>query len=143
MSRLTIVLSSVAVAALVVVVAGCGNSEGDSAAPAAMPASAGEHDGHDHGDQQGHEGDDQHADHEQHAPPAELAEYAKVLAELPMEDRMAVYKQKLCPVSGEPLGAMGKPYKVTVKGRDVFLCCKGCEATITADPDTYLAKLAE
>ena len=136
MSRLTIVLSIVAVAALVVVVAGCGNSEGDSAEPAAPPASAGEHDGHDHADHPGHEGDD-------HAPPAELAEYAKVLAELPMEDRMAVYKQKLCPVSGGALGAMGKPYKLNVKGRDVFLCCKGCEGEITADPDKYLAKLSE
>ena len=143
MSRLTILLSSVAVAALVVVVAGCGNSDGDSAQPAAVPASAGEHEGHDHGDHEEHEADDQHADHEQHDPPEELAEYAKILAELPMEDRMAVYKQKLCPVTGGPLGAMGKPYKVNVKGRDVFLCCKGCEGKITADPDKYLAKLSK
>jgi hypothetical protein len=136
-------LSSVAVAAFVVVVAGCGGSGGDSAQPAAVPANAGAHAEHDQGGQPGQEGADQQAGGDQHAPPSELAKYADVLAELPMEERMAVYKQKVCPVSGEPLGAMGKPYKVTVKDRDVFLCCPGCEAKITADPDTYLAKLAK
>lgn len=129
MSRLTIVLSSVAVAALVIVVAGCGNSESVSAEPAAMPASAGEHAEHEGGDQ--------------HAPPAELAEYAEVLAELPMEDRMAVYKQKICPVTRQPLGAMGKPLKVTVKDRELFVCCPSCVRKITADPDKYLPKLAK
>jgi YHS domain-containing protein len=44
-------------------------------------------------------------------------------------------------VSGEPLGSMGKPYKVTVKGRTFFLCCEGCEAELQAHPDKYLKKL--
>jgi hypothetical protein len=63
------------------------------------------------------------------------------LAELPEADRAAAEKQRICPVSGRRLGAMGKPVKVTVKGQEVFLCCPGCEETIKADPDTYLAKL--
>ena len=50
-------------------------------------------------------------------------------------------KQRTCPVTGERLGSMGKPYKVHVKGRDVLLCCQGCEARFMRDPDTYLAKL--
>ena len=50
-------------------------------------------------------------------------------------------KQQTCPVSGKPLGSMGVPYKVEVKGRTVFLCCPGCEEEIKANPDKYLAKL--
>ncbi len=72
-----------------------------------------------------------------------MAEHTEALAELSSEDRTAVSKQKTCPVSGGPLGGMGKPYKVTVKGRDVFLCCQGCEGAITDDPDKYLAKLPD
>jgi hypothetical protein len=63
------------------------------------------------------------------------------LAELPEPDRALAVKQKICPVSGEPLGSMGKPVKLTVKDRTVFLCCSGCEAAIKKDPDKYLAKL--
>ena len=38
------------------------------------------------------------------------------LAQLALEDRAAAEKQKICPVSGQPLGGMGKPYKTSVKG---------------------------
>lgn len=63
------------------------------------------------------------------------------LAELSPADRALAEKQKVCPVSGEPLGSMGKPVKVSAKGRTVFLCCDGCEESIKKDPDKYLAKL--
>jgi len=63
------------------------------------------------------------------------------LAALPEADRALAEKQKVCPVSGEPLGSMGKPVKVEVKGRTVFLCCEGCEPALKKDPDKYLAKL--
>jgi YHS domain-containing protein/predicted small lipoprotein YifL len=63
------------------------------------------------------------------------------LAQLSAEDRAAAEKQRVCPVSGDVLGAMDKPYKVTVKGQTVFLCCQGCEAQLLKDPDKYLAKL--
>jgi Cu(I)/Ag(I) efflux system membrane fusion protein len=69
------------------------------------------------------------------------AELPDGLKELSPEDLAAVQKQKVCPVSGEELGAMGKPYKVTVKGQTVFLCCSGCEDDLKKDPDKYLAKL--
>jgi YHS domain-containing protein len=63
------------------------------------------------------------------------------LLELSAEDRATAQKQRICPVSGEVLGSMGKPVKVTVKGQTVFLCCSGCEEDIKKDPDKYLAKL--
>jgi YHS domain-containing protein len=66
---------------------------------------------------------------------------AKGLAELSPEDRALAAKQKVCPVSGEMLGAMDKPVKVTIKGQTVFLCCPACESAIKKDPDKYLAKL--
>ena len=64
------------------------------------------------------------------------------LAGLSAEDRALAEKQRICPVSGEPLGSMGKPYKITVKGQTVFLCCDGCEAEIKKDPDKYLQKIS-
>jgi len=63
------------------------------------------------------------------------------MAELSEADRAAALAQKVCPVSGETLGEMGAPIKVTVKGRDVFLCCPSCQEKLEADPDKYLAKL--
>ncbi len=41
------------------------------------------------------------------------------------------------------LGAMGKPVKVVVKGRAVFLCCTGCKKKFFANPDKYVKKLDE
>lgn len=52
-----------------------------------------------------------------------------------------IAKQKICPVTGEPLGSMGAPVKVSVSGRAVFVCCKGCEKPLLRKPDEYLAKL--
>jgi YHS domain-containing protein len=63
------------------------------------------------------------------------------LAELSEADRALALKQKVCPVSGELLGSMGKPFKVTVKGQTFFLCCDGCQDDLKKDPDKYLAKL--
>jgi len=63
------------------------------------------------------------------------------LAKLSDADRAAAEKQKVCPVSGEPLGAMAVPVKITVKDQEVWLCCPNCEEKIKGDPDTYLAKL--
>ena len=63
------------------------------------------------------------------------------LAELPEADRALAEKQKVCPVSGKPLGSMGTPVKITVKGKTLFLCCPRCEPKMTKDPDKYLAKL--
>lgn len=73
------------------------------------------------------------------APPD--AKLTDALAKLSPEDRALAEKQKVCPVSGEPLGAMGTPKKIEVKGQAVFICCEGCEEKLKANPDEYLAKL--
>lgn len=63
------------------------------------------------------------------------------LAGLSEADRAAVLTQKVCPVSGEPLGSMGTPIKVSANGREVFLCCEGCKEKFEANPEEFLAKL--
>lgn len=47
-----------------------------------------------------------------------------------------------CPVTGEPLGSMGTPIPVTVKGQTIYVCCRGCVAKVQADPNGYLRKVS-
>jgi len=49
----------------------------------------------------------------------------------------ADYPLKTCAVSGESLGEMGKPIKVTHEGTDVYLCCKSCNKDFEKDPAKY------
>ncbi|NBV87477.1 MAG: YHS domain-containing protein [Verrucomicrobia bacterium] len=51
------------------------------------------------------------------------------------------YPLKVCVVSGEKLGGMGKPYVFTYEGREVQFCCKACLKDFNKDPKKYLAKL--
>jgi len=74
-------------------------------------------------------------DHGHHRPPR------ITVAKATADDEAAIRAQGFCPVTGEPLGSMGPPVKVVVEGREVFLCCGGCEDTIKEDPAKYLAKL--
>ena len=46
-----------------------------------------------------------------------------------------------CPVSGEKLGEMGKPYTFTYKDQEVKLCCKGCKKDFDKDPEKFIAKV--
>lgn len=62
-------------------------------------------------------------------------------AKLSPADRKLAEAQEICPVSDEPLGSMGTPIKVTVEGRDVFVCCAGCEDELKKNFDDYVAKL--
>ena len=128
MSRVIRFLSSVAVLSAAVLLCGC--PTGGESTPTGSPD---ETHADDHGDA-GHDHDS--------------AEIQEALAQLSDEDRAAAEKQRVCPVSDEPLGSMGKPRKVTVtpsdgQPRDVFLCCAGCESAIKGDPDKFLAKLDE
>jgi YHS domain-containing protein len=75
------------------------------------------------------------------AAPAAEAPPPEGLKELSAEDRAAAEKQRVCPVSGELLGSMGKPVKIVVQGRTVFLCCSGCEAAFRKDPEKYFEKM--
>jgi Cu(I)/Ag(I) efflux system membrane fusion protein len=65
------------------------------------------------------------------------------IAKLAAGDRERALAQRLCPVSGEPLGSMGVPIKIVLKGRPGFLCCKGCESQAKSNPDRFLNKLTE
>ena len=70
-------------------------------------------------------------------------EIAAELAKLSPADRELAEKQKVCPVSGEPLGSMGQPEKITAHGKDLFICCKGCRDEVMNHPEKYLAKLGK
>ena len=67
----------------------------------------------------------------------ELAEIKKLSGS---EPELAL-KQGVCPVSGEHLGSMGMPVKVTAAGRTFYLCCKGCNKDVKDDPAAVVAKL--
>lgn len=60
---------------------------------------------------------------------------------LPAADRAAAIRQRTCPVTGKPLGTMGVPPRVEIRGRAAYLCCEGCIPAIRADPPKYLSKL--
>jgi YHS domain-containing protein len=79
------------------------------------------------------------------APAAQEARKAdpEGLAQLSPADRALAEKQAICPVTGEPLGSMGTPIKLTVAGRTVFICCAGCEEELRKEPEKYFAKLAK
>lgn len=75
-------------------------------------------------------------------PGAEAEEIRQALAELPAADRTAVQRQKICPVTGLPLGSMGAPIKAAAGERVVWLCCEGCQASFAKDPAKHLKKLS-
>lgn len=78
------------------------------------------------------------------APQAAVELKAEEIAEikkLPAEQAELALKQKVCPVSNEPLGSMGAPIKVEAEGKTAFLCCKGCQGDFEKDPKSVLSKL--
>lgn len=50
----------------------------------------------------------------------------KGIRQLGPSDQGLAMRQRTCPVTGDLLGSMGKPIKVNVDGRTVFVCCQGC-----------------
>ena len=48
---------------------------------------------------------------------------------------------EILPQDRRAAGIDGKPYKIKLKDRDVFLCCDGCEEAVKKDPEKYLKKL--
>ena len=59
----------------------------------------------------------------------------------PHDEKALVAYQKVCPVTGRPLGSMGKPVKAQADNLTVFLCCEGCIEPFQKDSAKYLAKL--
>jgi hypothetical protein len=63
------------------------------------------------------------------------------IKKLPADEQAAALKQLVCPVSGEHLGSMGAPVKVSAENRTFYLCCKSCQDDVKADPKGVIAKL--
>ena len=57
------------------------------------------------------------------------------------EPKLKEYPLKICLVSDNKLGSMGKPYKFTHEEQRVELCCKPCLKKFTKEPVKYLKKL--
>ena len=136
MSRFTILLCCVAG---ILAMSGCGTSgTNEQAQPTTTPAVAQQTDGHetsDHGHAHDGEGEEGHGHGN-----ADATEIEEALAQLSTTDRALAETQKICPVSEDPLGSMGKPIKLTLQGQDVFICCKGCEEPLREEPEKYLAR---
>lgn len=56
-------------------------------------------------------------------------------------DAAAVAFQRICPVMNKPLDAMGGPWKINLRGREVFVCCPGCTKALEREPAKFLAML--
>lgn len=50
------------------------------------------------------------------------------------------YTQKVCVVSGNELGSMGKVITKTYKDQEVKFCCKPCIKKFDANPEKFLPK---
>jgi Cu(I)/Ag(I) efflux system membrane fusion protein len=57
---------------------------------------------------------------------------------LPKADQAAAMVQRTCPVAKNLLGSHGKPIKLLIQGRVIFVCCSGCVFEMTANPRKYL-----
>lgn len=53
------------------------------------------------------------------------------------------YPLQTCVISGEKLGSMGDPVKVTHEGTEVQLCCKNCIEDFKKDPAKYVKMVKE
>lgn len=122
-------------------IAGCGasstkeNSTNDS-------DKKNDHDSHDHGahDHGAHD-HKSHGHGDQKNESAAMKKMEEGLSKLSAEDKVLASKQHTCPVSGDMLGTMGKPIKVSIKGTDVWICCNGCKKELEKNPDEFIAKL--
>ena len=99
-----------------------------------------DHEGHDHEGHQ-HDGDDSGDQARHEHGDVDGGEVTAALAKLSVEDRALALGQKTCPVSKQALGSMGAPIKLDVSGRQVFICCGGCEDSLRQQPDKYLAAI--
>ena len=87
--------------------------------------------------------DDESQEEPSSAAPRPLSpKHLEAIAQLPPEDQELARKQKVCPITGEPLGSMGVPVKMVVESRPVFLCCEGCRSKVKENPRAALRKAA-
>ena len=69
--------------------------------------------------------------------PLELPPEMRGIADLGPDDQIAAIIQGTCPVGGEVLGDAGKPLKVNVAGKPVFVCSGGCLRELQSRAATY------
>jgi hypothetical protein len=108
------------------------------------PVAEAEHADHEHAEgEHGHDHEHGHEGHDHSNLTDDQAKIDAELASLPADEQKLVELQdKKCPVSDHLLGSMGKPIKITdVEGREVMVCCAGCEEPLRKEPEKYLAKL--
>jgi hypothetical protein len=67
---------------------------------------------------------------------APLAAFAADNADKPKPDKLTT-----CPVSGDKLDEMGKPYVFVYKDQEVKLCCKNCRKDFDKDPAKCIKKI--
>lgn len=60
----------------------------------------------------------------------------------PAPTKLVDVANKICPVSGNPIGSMGPGITHLYHGRIYHLCCGGCIKTFDSDPEKY-SKIAE
>jgi Cu(I)/Ag(I) efflux system membrane fusion protein len=71
------------------------------------------------------------------------ADDIKNIEQLPQEEWQPAKVQGMCPITENALGSMGEPVKIMLRGKPVYLCCKGCIGKAKRDPDGTLKKIAE
>jgi len=60
-----------------------------------------------------------------------------------VEDAAVNVGNKICPVSKEKLGGMGKAFEYEHNGKIYNLCCKGCLKDFKKDPEKYIKIIEE
>lgn len=53
------------------------------------------------------------------------------------------YPLDICLVSGDTVGAMGKPIVLVYQGQEIKFCCADCPPDFKKDPEKYMKKLAD
>ena len=56
--------------------------------------------------------------------------------ETPKPDKLTT-----CPVSGDKLGEMGKPFEFVYEGQQVKLCCESCKKDFDKEPAKFIKKI--
>jgi hypothetical protein len=71
-------------------------------------------------------------------------EIREARSQLNAADQALVEAQEWCVVNTEHrLGSMGKPVKLLIQGKAVFLCCASCRKKAEANPEQTLARVEE
>lgn len=84
----------------------------------------------------------EHGHHDHHRAHGQTDDIQASLAKLSEPDRKLAEAQGFCVVrTDHALGSAGVPYKLTIDGRTVFLCCEHCKDAALKNPKTTLATL--